>query len=131
MMRAPAGLSARNLSAASANSKISSISPLVRSAIDIKFLPDMFSIRSYRAATLPVGHRDLVDAVRFFEQHVDPAPLARVDILPDDVGANGQLPGAAIHQRRNQDPFRLSQPGDRFHRRPDGAPAKNDVIDQP
>src|SRR3989304_6987765 len=92
MMRPPAGLSARSFSAASANSKLSSISLLVRSAIESKFRRNIVFLRANRAAPLPVAHGDLVDAVRLFEHDVDPPARPGVDILAYDIGPNRQVP---------------------------------------
>src|SRR3972149_8723444 len=107
MRRPPAGLSARSLSAASANSKISSISSLVKSAIESKFRRDIVFLQVNGAAPLPVAHGDLVDAVRLFEHNVDPPARPGVDILTDDIGPNRQVPRPPVHPPRNQKPFPL------------------------
>src|SRR3989304_6686626 len=92
MMRPPAGLSARSFSAVSANSKISSISSLVKSAIESKFRRGIVFLQANGAAPLPVAHGDLVDAVRLFEHNVDPPARPGADILTDDIGPNRQVP---------------------------------------
>src|SRR5215470_26666 len=93
-----ADLSARSLSAPSARSKISSISSLVRSAIDSRFRILNGSPR------LPTSNADLIDAVAFFQHDVNSFPFAGVAIFADDIGSNGQLARTAIHQGGHQDP---------------------------
>src|SRR3990172_12740491 len=111
MMRPPAVLSASSFSAVSANSKISAISSLVKSAIESKFRRGIVFLQANGAAPLPVAHGDLVDAVRLFEHNVDPPARPGVDILTDDIGPNRQLPPAAIPHRPNPKPFFLSPSG--------------------
>src|SRR5262245_52352118 len=119
-----AGRSARNLGAPSASEKISSISSLVKSAIEI-------TLRiSIPMPSLPVGHRHLIDAVGLLQPYVHSLTVARIDILANDIGADGQLARAAIDQYGHEYSLRLTEPFHRFHRGANCPAAKNHVVDQ-
>ena len=47
------------------------------------------------------GQNHLIRAVGLIEQYVDPLAIANFNVLADNIGANRQLTGAAIDQRRD------------------------------
>src|SRR5215470_15083868 len=98
MIWSAADLSVRNLSASFARSKISSISSLVRSAMDSKFRILDGSPSLNGAPRLPTSDADLIDAVTFFQHDVNSFALTGVTIFAYDIGSNWQLARTAVHE---------------------------------
>jgi hypothetical protein len=80
--------------------------------------------------SLPPGQSNLIDAVQFFKQHVYADVLSGLNILPDDIGANRQLPLTPIDQDSDENSLRLAALRDRVKRGANRSPTKNNIIDQ-
>ena len=82
------------------------------------------------ATVTPINEKNLVDPICLHESNVDPLIIHDIDILPDDIGANRQLAGAAIDQNRDKNSFRLAKTLDRLQCRANRATAINHIVNQ-
>src|SRR5918992_2421186 len=111
MMRSRAGFSLRSFSASSANAKISSISALVRSAMEIKLrmLPVRLFIPWENVSALPARDGDLVNSVGFPQHHIDAMAFPCFDVFADDIGSGGELPRAPVDHQSDENFFLLGE----------------------
>ena len=81
---------------------------------------------------LPPGSvdRDGVHAVGLLEPDADPLHQRRGQVLADEVGADRQLPVAAVDEDRETHPARPADVVQRVERGADGAPGEQHVVDQ-
>jgi len=71
-----------------------------------------------------------VEAVLFFEQHLDSLALRCGHVLAHVVGPDGQLPVAAVEEHCQLDRARTAVFEERVERRPHGPAVVDDVVDQ-
>ena len=73
---------------------------------------------------------DRVDTINFLELHRDDFPLGSRHVLANEVSADRQFAVPAVHHDGQLDRLRPTEVNQCVHRRTDGAPGEEHVVDE-